>query len=167
METETKEASQKLTVRCQFCNTWNRIDASKVTAGPKCGKCGKPILLERPIPLTDETFTRTINESDVPVAVDFYADWCGPCRMMTPAVEQLAGEYAGKVTIGKLDVDVNQEIAIRYGVMGIPTLGMFRGGKLVDRLVGYPGGPGPIRAWIDKNAGAPADVAPAEKAATN
>src|ERR1700680_3173214 len=59
METETKEATKKLTVRCQFCNTWNRIDATKVTAGPKCGKCGKPILLERPIPLTEETFTRT------------------------------------------------------------------------------------------------------------
>ena len=71
METETKAVSQKLTVRCQFCNTWNRIDASKVTAGPKCGKCGKPILLERPIALDDETFTRTINESDVPIAVDF------------------------------------------------------------------------------------------------
>src|SRR6266436_8401900 len=68
------------------------------------------------------------------------ADWCGPCRMMSPVVEQLADEYAGKVTIGKLDVDVNQEIAIRYGIMGIPTLGIFSGGKLVDRLIGYPGG---------------------------
>ena len=85
--------------------------------------------------------------------VDFYADWCGPCRMMTPVVEQLAGEYAGKVTIGKLDVDNNQEIAIRYGVQGIPTLGLFRDGKLVDRLVGYPGGAAPIKAWISKNVG--------------
>ena len=85
--------------------------------------------------------------------VDFYADWCSPCRMMTPVVERLAVEYAGKVTIGKLDVDVNQDIAIRYGVMGIPTLGLFRDGKLVDRLVGYPGGAAPIKAWIEKNAG--------------
>jgi len=75
-----------------------------------------------------------------------------PCRMMTPVVEQLAGEFAGKVKIGKLDVDYNQEIAIRYGVMGIPTLGLFREGKLVDRLVGYPGA-GPIRAWIERGAG--------------
>jgi thioredoxin 1 len=112
-------------------------------------------------------FEADVLNASEPVVVDFYADWCGPCRMMTPAVEQLAGEYAGKVTIGKLDVDVNQEIAIRYGVMGIPTLGMFRGGKLIDRLVGYPGGPGPIRAWIDKNAGTPADAAATEKAATN
>jgi thioredoxin 1 len=66
-------------------------------------------------------------------------------------VEQLASEYAGQVVIGKLDVDVNQEIAIRYGVMGIPTLGLFREGKLVDRLIGFPGGKNPIKAWIDKN----------------
>ncbi len=97
-------------------------------------------------------FEADVLNASEPVVVDFYADWCGPCRMMTPVVEQLAGEYAGKVTIGKLDVDVNQDIAIRYGVMGIPTLGLFRGGKLVDRLVGYPGGAAPIKAWIEKNA---------------
>ena len=97
------------------------------------------------------TFEADVLNASEPVVVDFYADWCGPCRMMTPVVEQLAGEYAGKVTIGKLDVDVNQEIAIRYGVMGIPTLGLFHGGKLVDRLVGYPGGAAPIKAWIAKN----------------
>ncbi len=98
------------------------------------------------------TFEADVLKASEPVVVDFYADWCGPCRMMTPVVEQLAGEYAGKVTIGKLDVDVNQDIAIRYGVMGIPTLGLFRDGKLVDRLVGYPGGAAPIKAWIEKNA---------------
>jgi thioredoxin 1 len=96
-------------------------------------------------------FEADVLKASEPVVVDFYADWCGPCRMMTPVVEQLALEYAGKVTIGKLDVDVNQDIAIRYGVMGIPTLGLFRDGKLVDRLVGYPGGAAPIKAWIEKN----------------
>jgi thioredoxin 1 len=113
------------------------------------------------------TFEADVLKASEPVVVDFYADWCGPCRMMTPVVEQLAGEYAGKVTIGKLDVDVNQDIAIRYGVMGIPTLGMFRDGKLVDRLVGYPGGAGPIRAWIDQNANTGETVKAAETAATN
>ncbi len=97
------------------------------------------------------TFEADVLKASEPVVVDFYADWCGPCRMMTPVVEQLAVEYAGKVTIGKLDVDINQDIAIRYGVMGIPTLGIFRDGMLVDRLVGYPGGAAPIKAWIDKN----------------
>jgi len=66
-------------------------------------------------------------------------------------VEALADEYAGRVTIGKLDTDANQELAIRYGVMGIPTLGLFREGRMVDRMVGYPGGKAPIQAWIEKN----------------
>jgi len=113
------------------------------------------------------TFEADVLHASEPVVVDFYADWCGPCRMMTPVVEQLAGEYAGKVTIGKLDVDVNQDIAIRYGVMGIPTLGLFRGGKLVDRLVGYPGGAGPIKDWIERNAGAAGSAAATDKAAAN
>jgi thioredoxin 1 len=113
------------------------------------------------------TFEADVLNASEPVVVDFYADWCGPCRMMSPVVEQLAGEYAGKVTIGKLDVDVNQDIAIRYGVMGIPTLGLFRGGKLVDRLVGYPGGAAPIKAWIERNANGAASIDTAGKAAIN
>jgi thioredoxin 1 len=113
------------------------------------------------------TFEADVLKATEPVVVDFYADWCGPCRMMTPVVEQLAGEYVGKVTIGKLDVDVNQDIAIRYGVMGIPTLGMFRDGKLVDRLVGYPGGAAPIKAWIEKNTNVTDAVEVADAAATN
>ena len=102
------------------------------------------------------TFEADVLQASEPVVVDFYADWCGPCRMMTPAVEQLADELVGKVVIGKLDVDINQEIAIRYGIMGIPTLGLFREGKLVDRMIGYPGGKAPIKAWIEKNVPAPA-----------
>ena len=98
------------------------------------------------------TFEADVLQSEQPVVVDFYADWCHPCHMMGPVIDQLAADYAGKVKIGKLDVDTNQEIAIRYGVMGIPTLGLFRGGKMVDRLVGFPGGGAPIKDWIEKHA---------------
>ncbi|HKW59202.1 MAG TPA: thioredoxin [Candidatus Dormibacteraeota bacterium] len=98
------------------------------------------------------TFEVDVLNASEPVVVDFYADWCPPCKMMEPAIEQLSTEFAGKVKIGKLNTDDNQEIAIRYGVMGIPTLGLFKAGKLVDRLVGYPGGAGPIRRWIQANA---------------
>jgi thioredoxin 1 len=112
-------------------------------------------------------FEADVLKASEPVVVDFYADWCGPCRMMTPVVEQLALEYAGKVTMGKLDVDANQDIAIRYGVMGIPTLGLFRDGKLIDRLVGFPGGAAPIKAWIERNVELAEAMAVAEKAATS
>jgi thioredoxin 1 len=110
-------------------------------------------------------FEANVLQASEPVVVDFYADWCGPCRMMTPVLEQLTAEYAGKVKIGKLDVDVNQDIAIRYGVIGIPTLGLFRDGTLVDRLVGYPGGAAPIKAWIEKNI--PAAASEIEATAAN
>lgn len=136
METETKAPSLKLTVRCQFCNTWNRIDAGKVTDGPKCGKCAKPILLERPFPLTDETFARTISESDVPVAVDFYADWCGPCRMMAPAVDALAAHLQGKVLVAKVNTDHSSRTASGFNIRGIPTTIVFKNGKEVARQSG-------------------------------
>jgi thioredoxin 1 len=111
------------------------------------------------------TFEADVLQSSEPVVVDFYADWCGPCRAMAPVIEQLATEYAGKVSVGKLDVDVNQDLAIKYGVMGIPTLGLFRGGKMVDRITGFPGSGAPIRAWIDKNVLATAPEAPPQTAA--
>ncbi len=97
------------------------------------------------------TFDQDVLQSERPVLIDFYADWCGPCKMMAPVVDRIAQEYEGRVTVGKLDVDAAQEIAMRYGIMGIPTLGFFRGGKLVDRLVGYPG-PSGVRAFVEKNA---------------
>jgi len=136
METESKAQTGKLMVRCQFCNTWNRIDAGKVTDGPKCGKCAKPILLERPLPLNDETFARTIAESTVPVAVDFYADWCGPCRMMAPSVDALAAHLQGKAIIAKLNTDHSSRTASAFGIRGIPTTIVFRDGKEVARQSG-------------------------------
>src|SRR5258708_13655010 len=115
------------------------------------GSAGLLVRMENLKHFDGPTFEADVLNASEPVVVDFYADWCGPCRMMTPVVEQLAGEYAGKVTIGKLDVDVNQDIAIKYGVMGIPTLGLFRGGNLVDPLVGYPRGPAPTPPCTAKN----------------
>ena len=136
MELEAGTPAKTLTVRCQFCDTWNRIDAAKVIDGPKCGKCAKPILLERPITLTDDTFSRTITESDVPVAVDFYADWCGPCRMMAPAVDALASHVQGKALIAKLNTDNSGRTAGGFGIRGIPTMIVFQKGKEIARQSG-------------------------------
>ncbi len=86
--------------------------------------------------VTDGNFASEVLQSDVPVLVDFYADWCGPCKMIGPVVEQLAGEYEGKAKVVKLDVDTNGVTAQNYRVMSIPTLLIFKGGKVVDTIVG-------------------------------
>ncbi|RGY97373.1 thioredoxin [Clostridium sp. AM58-1XD] len=86
--------------------------------------------------ITTENFDGDVLQSGVPVLVDFYADWCGPCKMMAPVVDQIAEEYAGKVKVGKLNVDEQPEIAGRYGVMSIPTIIIFHGGEVVTKLVG-------------------------------
>lgn len=135
MQTETTSV-RAITVRCQFCEAWNRIASEKVTDGPKCGKCARPILLERPVTLTDDTFFRTINESDVPVFVDFYADWCGPCRMMAPAVDALAANVQGKALVAKLNTDHSSRTAGGFDIRGIPTVIVFQNGKEVVRQSG-------------------------------
>jgi thioredoxin 2 len=133
----TPDAGTKhLTLRCQFCETWNRVDAAKAEQRPKCGRCARPILLDRPYPLTDDTFQRTIESAELPVLVDFYADWCGPCKMMAPDVDALAREQQGKLLVAKLDTDRNQQTSGAFQIRGIPTVILFRGGKEAKRQSG-------------------------------
>jgi thioredoxin 2 len=127
---------ERLTLRCQFCDTWNRIDATRAGDRPKCGNCGRPILLDRPWILTQESFDRTIAETDLPVLVDFYADWCGPCKMMAPDVDKLAAAKTGKALVAKLNTDLAQATSQRFNVRGIPTTIVFRDGKESARVTG-------------------------------
>ena len=128
--------AHRITVRCQFCETWNRVVAERAADRPKCGKCGRPMLVDRPILLTDETFSRTITESEIPVLVDFYADWCGPCKMMAPAVDQLASENQGKILVAKLDTDRSPRTAQSFGIRSIPTVIVFESGREARRGTG-------------------------------
>jgi len=93
--------------------------------------------MAKPMAVTEETFEHEVIKSDLPVLVDFWAEWCGPCRLVAPIVEELAGEYAGRVKVTKVDVDDNQRLAMRYSIMSIPTLGVFKGGEMIERIVGY------------------------------
>lgn len=136
MPTTEASTTRHMTIRCQFCETWNRIDASRAADRPKCGKCAKPMLLDRPMHLNDETFARTIAESEVPVLVDFYADWCGPCKIMAPFVDELARERQGSALVAKLDTDRAQVTASGFNIRGIPTTIVFKNGKEVARQSG-------------------------------
>ena len=134
--TTPPDTAKKVTLRCQFCESWNRVDAARAADRPKCGKCGKPLLLDRPLALSDETFARTIADSGIPVVVDFYADWCGPCKMMAPGVDAIAAKYQGQVLVAKLDTDRAPQTSAQFQVRSIPTLIVFEHGQEVTRQVG-------------------------------
>lgn len=128
--------SRRAVVRCPFCATLNRVDLARIEQHPKCAECGKPILLDRPIAITDADLDRIVAESDVPVIIDFYADWCGPCKAMAPIFDELARERRGQALVTKLDTDRNPNATRRFDVRGIPTLIVFRDGREVAREVG-------------------------------
>ena len=92
--------------------------------------------MAKPLAVTDDTFQDEVLGSDQPVLVDFWADWCGPCRMIAPSVDQIAEEYDGSIKVTKVDVDDNPAIPGRYGIVGIPTLMVFKGGEVVERITG-------------------------------
>jgi thioredoxin 2 len=124
------------TVACPFCETLNHVDLGRVEQHPKCGNCGKPILLDRPIAVSDANFEKVTTDTTVPVVVDFYADWCGPCKIMAPLLDDVARRRAGEMVFVKLDTDRNPVTGQRFGIRGIPTLIAFRSGKEVARRVG-------------------------------
>ncbi|MDH5388294.1 MAG: thioredoxin TrxC [Gammaproteobacteria bacterium] len=128
--------TQPVHITCPNCSTTNRIPANRLDAGGTCGKCGAPLFNHRPVELNSSNFDRMINNNDIPVLVDFWAPWCGPCKMMAPAFEQAAQQLEPQIRLGKLNTENEQSIAARYGIRSIPTLAIFKNGKVIAQQAG-------------------------------
>jgi len=130
---------ETLLIRCTECGAGNRVPREKIEQGlqPKCGRCKSPLQVQNaPMTVTDGTFAAEVERSPIPVLVDAWAAWCGPCRMIAPVIEELAAELAGRVKVAKLNVDENPAMASRFSLRSIPTLLVMKGGHEVDRLIG-------------------------------
>lgn len=130
-------------IRCPSCGSDNRVSQDKLEAGlkPLCGRCKQPLPIPaegdaKPVTVTDATFAALVEQSPIPVLVDAWAAWCGPCRMIAPVVDELAGELRGRVRVAKLNVDENPSTAARFKLFSIPTLLVIKGGREVGRIVG-------------------------------
>jgi thioredoxin 2 len=126
----------KLNVACPRCHTANRVPAHRLGDSPKCGTCGEGLFAGHPVELAEADFERHLAHSDLPVVVDFWAPWCGPCRAMTPVFERAARELEPQVRLVKLNTDEAQAVATKLDIRGIPTFAIFRAGREVARMAG-------------------------------
>ncbi|MBE9559947.1 MAG: thioredoxin TrxC [Proteobacteria bacterium] len=135
---------------CPHCAATNRIPADRLNAGPACGKCHKALFNGKPLILNAENFQPHINRNEIPVVVDFWAPWCGPCKMMAPAFEQASQDLSPNVRLAKVNTEDEQGIAGRYDIRSIPTMVIFKNGREVARQAGAMSA-GDIKNWISQN----------------
>ena len=128
-----------LHIVCPHCNATNRIPATRLQEAPKCGKCHKPLFSGQPQEVTAATFKQHVERDEIPLLVDFWAPWCGPCKMMTPAFQQAAAQLEPRVRLLKVNTEAEQQLGAQFNIRSIPTLALFHKGREVARQAGAMG----------------------------
>jgi thioredoxin 2 len=136
---------------CPHCNSVNRVPREKGARAAKCGRCHQPLFTGRAVPASAESFATHIQHNDIPVLVDFWAQWCGPCKVMAPVYERLAAELEPEVRFLKVDTEAAPELAARYSIQAIPSLMLFKKGAVVARQAGAVNAE-QLRSWLRQHA---------------